>query len=334
MTGTPFHFDSALDRGRRMANVADRIVDMIGRMAKAEQVPVHGIAPCTGMETEPPGLRAADLLPGAQSMICFGLPLPRDVYQASLHVTELVWRSQNLLYRRLDSLSLAFAMAIEAEGARSLPVFGCTFFEADSTLGSELLETTPENYRQILSRARKRLCNFMNDRYGMMYEANPCRCANRIQGAMKAGLIDPQKPRFNLPYLHRVRDFVAEKAENKAAALKAHRLFVDSFREKYPKAVACLQGDDEALFSFYEMPAAHWQHIRSTNVIESVFATVRLRTEKTKGCGTRLATLTMVFKLMQEAQKSWRRLDDWENLTLVFEGRRFVDGVLQEDAVA
>lgn len=123
-------------------------------------------------------------------------------------------------------------------------------------------------------------------------------------------------------------------AENKVAALKAYRLFIDSFHEKYPKAVACLQGDEEALFGFYEMPAAHWQHIRSTNVIESVFATVRLRTEKTKGCGTRLATLSMVFKLMQEAQKTWHRLDDWQKLTLVFEGRRFVDGVLQEDAVA
>jgi putative transposase len=57
------------------------------------------------------------------------------------------------------------------------------------------------------------------------------------------------------------------------------------------------------------MPAAHWLHIRSTNVIESVFATVRLRTDKTKGCGTRAATLSMVFKLMQEAQRTWRRLD-------------------------
>ena len=123
-------------------------------------------------------------------------------------------------------------------------------------------------------------------------------------------------------------------AENKATALKAYRLFLDSFREKYPKAVACLEGDEEALLTFYDMPAAHWQHIRSTNVIESVFATVRLRTEKTKGCGTRLATLAMVFKLMQEAQRSWRRLDDWEKLTLVFKGRQFVDGVLQEDAVA
>jgi transposase-like protein len=63
--------------------------------------------------------------------------------------------------------------------------------------------------------------------------------------------------------------------------------------------VGCLRKEKESLFTFYDFPAAHWLHIRSTNVIESVFATVRLRTEKTKGCGTRLATLTMVFKLMQ-----------------------------------
>jgi transposase-like protein len=124
------------------------------------------------------------------------------------------------------------------------------------------------------------------------------------------------------------------RAESKDSALKAYAQFQKAFQDKYPEAVGCLRKDEESLFTFYDFPAAHWLHIRSTNVIESVFATVRLRTEKTKGCGTRLATLTMVFKLMQEAQKSWRRLDDWEKLTLVLEGRRFVDGVLQEDAVA
>jgi transposase-like protein len=87
------------------------------------------------------------------------------------------------------------------------------------------------------------------------------------------------------------------------------------------------------LFTFYEMPAAHWQHIRSTNVIESVFATVRLRSVKTKGCGTRVTTLTMVFKLMQEAQKNWRRLNEWKKLELVHAGRKFIDGVLQEEMV-
>jgi transposase-like protein len=123
-------------------------------------------------------------------------------------------------------------------------------------------------------------------------------------------------------------------AESKASALKAYRLFQDSFQDKYPQAVACLADREEALFAFYDMPAAHWLHIRSTNVIESVFATVRLRTDKTKGCGTRLATLSMVFKLMQEAQRTWRRLDAWQKLKLVHEGRRFVDGVLQEEEAA
>jgi putative transposase len=123
-------------------------------------------------------------------------------------------------------------------------------------------------------------------------------------------------------------------AESKASALKAYHLFQDSFQDKYPQAVSCLADQQEALFAFYDMPAAHWLHIRSTNVIESVFATVRLRTNKTKGCGTRVATLSMVFKLMQEAQRTWRRLDAWQKLKLIHEGRRFVDGVLQEEEAA
>ena len=123
-------------------------------------------------------------------------------------------------------------------------------------------------------------------------------------------------------------------AESKVSAMKAYQLFCDSFGDKYPKAVACLQDDEGVLFTFYEMPATQWQHIRSTNVIESVFATVRLRSAKTKGCGTRVATLTMVFKLMQEAQKNWRRLQGWKELDLVRRGRRFLDGVLQEERVA
>jgi RNA polymerase sigma factor (sigma-70 family) len=104
-----------------------------------------------------------------------------------------------------------------------------TFFEADSAFGGELLETSPENYRQILSRARKRLGNFMNDRCGMMNEANPCRCESRIQGAMRAGLVDPQKLRFNLPRLGKVRDFVKEKAPllEEAVQLKLQGLLRD-----------------------------------------------------------------------------------------------------------
>lgn len=84
--------------------------------------------------------------------------------------------------------------------------------------------------------------------------------------------------------------------------------------------------------AFYEFPAAHWKHIRSTNVIESVFATVRVRTYKTKGLGTDRATLVMTCNLLQEAQKSWRRIGKREQLQLVQAGRAFKDGVLVEDS--
>ena len=80
------------------------------------------------------------------------------------------------------------------------------------------------------------------------------------------------------------------------------------FAEKYPKAVACLIPHRDELLTFYAYPADHWQFLRSTNVIESTFATVRLRTKRTKGCGSRLATLAMVFKLVKSAAKRWHRL--------------------------
>jgi epoxyqueuosine reductase len=106
-------------------NAAQAIAEKIRRLAEAEDVPVLGIGSCTAMENEPAGYRPSDLLPGARSMICFGIPVPRNVYQKSPYTTEMVWRTQNLLYRRLDTLSLAFAQAAEAHGAGAVPVFGC-----------------------------------------------------------------------------------------------------------------------------------------------------------------------------------------------------------------
>ena len=121
-------------------------------------------------------------------------------------------------------------------------------------------------------------------------------------------------------------------APTKQKALGAYEHFLSSWREKYPKAVECLQTDVEQLFTFYDFPASHWVHIRTTNPIESTYATVRLRTHKTKGCGSRVATLSMVFKLALEAQKSWRRLMGHEQIPLVMAGHRFVDGELKKAA--
>lgn len=123
-------------------------------------------------------------------------------------------------------------------------------------------------------------------------------------------------------------------APTKEDAQKSYRLFQDSFEPKYPKAVECLRKDEQALFSFFDFPAEHWIHVRTTNPIESTFATVRLRTAKTKGCGTRAATLSMVWKLCKEAEKSWRRLTGYQKLSLVIENKRFVNGELSEEQVA
>jgi putative transposase len=116
-------------------------------------------------------------------------------------------------------------------------------------------------------------------------------------------------------------------AATRERALKAFALFVQTFEAKYPKAVECLVKDREVLLTFYDFPAEHWVHLRTTNPIESTFATVRLRTVRTKGSGSRTACLTMVFKLAQCAEKHWRRLNGQALLPDVIRGVKFVDGL-------
>jgi putative transposase len=121
-------------------------------------------------------------------------------------------------------------------------------------------------------------------------------------------------------------------APSRSEADKAFALFVRTYEAKYPKATECLGKDRKELLAFYDFPAEHWMHLRTTNVIESVFATVRLRTEKTKGSGTRVACLTMVFQLMQSASRHWRALNGSGLLSEVIKGTVFVDGIRKEDA--
>jgi putative transposase len=115
-------------------------------------------------------------------------------------------------------------------------------------------------------------------------------------------------------------------AENRAGAEAALDRFVAKYGPKYDKAAACLAKDREALLAFYAAPAEHWKHVRTTNPIESTFATVRLRTAKTKGCPSRQTALAMVFKLAKAAERHWRRLDGTERLAQVIAGVRFRDG--------
>ena len=116
-------------------------------------------------------------------------------------------------------------------------------------------------------------------------------------------------------------------AESRAEAEKAMATFEAKYGAKYPKAVACLTKDQEALLAFYDFPAEHWQHIRTTNPIESVFATVRHRTVRTKGCLSHATAMAMVFKLITAASRTWRRLNGNNQLPKVIEGVKFRDGI-------
>ena len=116
-------------------------------------------------------------------------------------------------------------------------------------------------------------------------------------------------------------------AETKKKAEKAFDLFVKTYEDKYPKATLCLQKDREAMLTFYDFPAQHWQSIRTTNPIESSFATIRHRTKRTKGCLNREGMLHMMFKLGQCAQKNWRRLRGYQYLAKIVTGVRFEDGI-------
>ena len=121
-------------------------------------------------------------------------------------------------------------------------------------------------------------------------------------------------------------------SETKSTALNAYDQFINRYEPKYPAACECLAKDQQVLFTFYDFPAEHWRHIRTTNPIESTFSTVRHRTRQTKGCGSRLATLTMVFKLAREAEKRWQRLHGYRLLDHLIEGATFVDGELKNAA--
>ena len=115
-------------------------------------------------------------------------------------------------------------------------------------------------------------------------------------------------------------------APTREDAYNAFDIAVATYSDKYPKAMQCLAKDKDQMLAFYDFPAVHWQHIRTSNPIESTFATVRLRTTKTRGCGSRQTILAMVYKLGQSAQKKWRKLRGFKLLADVIRGVQFKDG--------
>jgi transposase-like protein len=123
-------------------------------------------------------------------------------------------------------------------------------------------------------------------------------------------------------------------AETKAKAEAAFDFCIETYGVKYDKAVAKLVKDREVLLSFYDFPAEHWKHIRTSNPIESTFATVRHRTGRTKGCLSRKTGLAMAFRLMMSAQAKWRKLDGANRLPEIVQGIAFKDGIKQLQTAA
>ena len=134
--------------------------------------------------------------------------------------------------------------------------------------------------------------------------------------------------------VHKEEDLIASAKLTRTEAGAAFDFFVETYGVKYDKAVAKLVKDREALLTFYDYPAEHWKHIRTSNPIESTFATVRHRTKRTKGCLSRRTGLAMAFKLMMSAQRKWRKLDGQNRLPEIIQGVEFRDGLRQLQAAA
>ena len=123
-------------------------------------------------------------------------------------------------------------------------------------------------------------------------------------------------------------------ADNKAEAVKNFDAFIQTYEAKYPKATDCLKKDRDVLLTFYDFPAEHWRHIRTTNPIESTFATVRLRTAKVRSCFSSLTVLTMAFQLCRCAQKRWIKLHHPQRLGEVIRGVKFINGIIEKRIAA
>ena len=135
--------------------------------------------------------------------------------------------------------------------------------------------------------------------------------------------VQPQAKRM----LHSIWD-----APKKEEALKAFELFLNTFEAKHSAAVECLRKDRDVLLTFYDFPAENWCHIRTTNPIESTFATIRLRHRKTKNNGSAKASLVMIFKLAESAAKGWRKLRGHQHIPELIRGVRFIDGVIEQSS--
>jgi len=190
-----------------------------------------------------------------------------------------------------------------------------------------------QSWREVLLALRKRGMNVPNlaigdgamGFWGALDEIFPTTSQQRCW-VHKANNVANYLPKLSQPKARKMLQNIWQ-AETREDAVKSFDLFIETYEAKYPKAAECLIKDRDELLTFFDFPAEHWQSIRTTNPIESTFATIRHRTKRSKGCLTRDGMLHMMFKLGQCAEKSWRKLRGFAHLAEVIEGTEFKDGI-------
>jgi transposase-like protein len=223
-----------------------------------------------------------------------------------------------------ERLCCLVLVGVRADGRKELVAVGDGYRESEESWSEVLRDLKRRGMRAPVLAIGDGALGFWGAIREVFPEAKEQRCwVHKIANALDA-LPKSLQPKAKAA-LHEIMN-----AENRQAAEVAMDRFQETYGAKYPKATEKLLKDREVLLAHFEYPAEHWLHLRTTNAIESTFATVRLRTKKTKGAGSRSAGLAMAYKLLEAAQARWRCVNAPHLVALVRAGATFVDGVKVE----
>src|SRR5499427_1341624 len=223
-----------------------------------------------------------------------------------------------------DRLCCLVLIGVRADGHKELVAVGDGYRESEESWSEVLRDLKRRGMRAPVLAVGDGALGFWGALREVFPETKEQRCwVHKIARVLDA-LPKSLQPKAKAA-LHEIMN-----AENKEAAEAAVDRFLETYGAKYPKATEKLVKDRQALLAHFAYPAEHWLHLRTTNAIESTFATVRLRTNKTKGAGSRSAGLAMAYKLLEAAQARWRCVNAAHLVALVRAGATFVDGVIYE----
>jgi putative transposase len=219
-----------------------------------------------------------------------------------------------------DPLAALVVVGVRPDGSKELIAVEDGYRESEDAWASLLRDLKKRGMRAPVLAVGDGALGFWSAKRSVWPETREQRCWFHKMG----NILDKLPKRLQAAAKEKLHDVMY--AETRADALTAIAAFATAYGTAHPKAVKCLEEDKDTLLAFFDFPADHWKHLRTTNPIESSFSTVRLRTRVTKGAGSRRAGLAMTFKLLKVAEETWRHIDGQELVPLVRAGVRFVDG--------